>query len=379
MGFGIRIAPGVRVSASPRGLRVGIGPRYARIHVGSGRPTLSTGAGPVTLWAPLTGGRRSGPPRRSFAAARQPAAAGQADLAAASAEDRIGAVERLEHQLVTVHQEEFTAAVPPVVPPPSPVDEGGIRRRLRAQAEAGIGWWRFGLRRAARRSADGQVAAAVAGAQADAERQHQQAQAAADEVWRRLVGNDPPTVLAALEEAFEDNASPAAAIDCEGSSVSVVVVFDGPDLVPDRKFALTPGGRPTLHQRTKTERNQLYVQALASAAVATVKEAFAVAPAVQEVRLLVVRKEPQAATAADFLAAVYAGRFTRQRLAGLDWSTIDPLAVLLTAPDALFRRRGVAGEVVPIDLSGEPELADVLAQLRAGLATGELAPPGRQR
>lgn len=376
MGFGIRIAPGVRVSASPRGLRVGIGPRYARIHVGSGRPTVSTGAGPVTLWAPLTGGRRSGPARRSFAAARQPVA-GQAYQAAASVEDRIGAVERLEHQLVTVHQEEFTAAVPPVVPPPSPVDEDGIRRRLRAQAEAGIGWWRFGLRRAARRSADGQVPVAVAGAQADAERQHQQAQAAADEIWRRLVANDPPTVLAALEQAFEDNASPAAAIDCEGSSVSVVMLFDGPDLVPDRKFAVTPGGRPTLHQRTKTERNQLYVQALASAAVATVKEAFAVAPAVQEVRLLVVRKEPQATTAADFLAAVYAGRFTRQRFAGLNWSTVDPLAVLLTAPEALFRRRGVAGEVVPIDLSGEPELADVLAQVRAGLATGEPPPPGR--
>ena len=42
VGFGLRIMPGVRLSASPRGLRMGLGPRAARIHVGSGRPTIST-------------------------------------------------------------------------------------------------------------------------------------------------------------------------------------------------------------------------------------------------------------------------------------------------------------------------------------------------
>jgi hypothetical protein len=65
MGFlSIKIAPGVRLSASSRGLRAGIGPRAARIHVGAGRTTISSGAGPVTVGTSLGGshrGRRTGP------------------------------------------------------------------------------------------------------------------------------------------------------------------------------------------------------------------------------------------------------------------------------------------------------------------------------
>ena len=52
MGFGIRIAPGVRVSVTKRGVRAGVGPRVLRVHVGAGRPGISSGAGPVSIWGP---------------------------------------------------------------------------------------------------------------------------------------------------------------------------------------------------------------------------------------------------------------------------------------------------------------------------------------
>src|SRR5689334_1754194 len=59
MGFGIRVAPGVRISASSRGVRAGIGPRAARVHVGSGRTGFSTGVGPVTYYTSGSSRRRA--------------------------------------------------------------------------------------------------------------------------------------------------------------------------------------------------------------------------------------------------------------------------------------------------------------------------------
>src|SRR4051794_40061444 len=63
MGFGIRIMPGVRISASSRGIRAGIGPRAARVHVGAGRTGFSSGVGPFTYYT--SGGSRSGGEQRA--------------------------------------------------------------------------------------------------------------------------------------------------------------------------------------------------------------------------------------------------------------------------------------------------------------------------
>lgn len=124
-------------------------------------------------------------------------------------------------------------------------------------------------------------------------------QARLDSEWQRLTNNDPPTVLAALEAAFEDNQAPAAPINCEGAEVTLMMLYESPDLVPDRKLALTPSGKPTLHKRNKTERNELYAASLASNVLATAKEAFAVAPAISRVVTMVVRIRRAATTGAS--------------------------------------------------------------------------------
>lgn len=50
MGFGIKLAPGIRLSTTNRGLRLGLGPHKARIHIGGGyRPSVSTGYKGVTV------------------------------------------------------------------------------------------------------------------------------------------------------------------------------------------------------------------------------------------------------------------------------------------------------------------------------------------
>jgi hypothetical protein len=72
---------------------------------------------------------------------------------------------------------------------------------------------------------------------------------------------------------------------------------------------------------------------LASTVLATVKEAFAVAPGVTDAQVLVIRRDPAAAYPVGYLTAVYAGRFQRQSLAGRVWERINPVEELLRAPD----------------------------------------------
>ncbi|MBT2420327.1 DUF4236 domain-containing protein [Streptomyces sp. ISL-22] len=360
MSLSIKIAPGLRVSASSRGIRTSIGPRAARLHVGAGRAGFSTSAGPLTYGTGLGGRSRSRAPRTSLTALER-----QARAAEKAAEYE--AVGRVERALLSAHLEEFTPAAAPVLPAPTPVDPKALRDLLRRQAGEHIPRWKIRHRSTARRQADDRFPAALQEETTHRADEHASAQAAAEAEWARLTSGDPATVIAALEAAFEDNISPAAPIDSTGTAATVVVSFPPPTVVPERKQAITPSGRPTLHKRTKAERNSFYVRALASTVLATVKETLAAAPSVKEVTILVVRQDPDTHRPEDYLAAIYAGRFPRERLATLDWNQVDPVAELLLAPGAMLHRRGQAGDVLPLDLAAEPELAAVVAQLRADL------------
>ena len=185
-------------------------------------------------------------------------------------------------------------------------------------------------------------------------------QARLDGEWQRLVGNDPPTVLAALDAAFEDNEAPAAPVNCEGDEVTVMVLFEPSDAIPDKKPAVTPSGKPTLRKRNKTERNDLYVASMASNVLATVKEAFAAAPGINRVVVVAVRKDEVPRASRPLLSCLYCGRFKRGRFERLDWSRSDPLTEISLVPQALIERKGRTAEVVPLDLSDAPDLAAVV-------------------
>lgn len=124
MGFGVRIAPGVRIRASRRGVRVGLGPRAARVHSGSGRPGVSTGVGPVTVWHTLgssTRRRSHRPPARHVqvgdngACYLRPAAAGEVVTKDATGTSAAEMAASSESELV----QEFESGCPAEVSPPA--------------------------------------------------------------------------------------------------------------------------------------------------------------------------------------------------------------------------------------------------------------------
>jgi stress response protein SCP2 len=388
MSFGIRIAPGVRLSASSRGLRMGVGPRIARLHVGGGRTGLSTGFGPFSYYTSLGGRRRA----RRGVSLHHPAPGhgggtrgggwaagpGRAEIAAAERQARRERAEQDnvnlaadEERLTTLHLEEFPLTVPPPNDMPPPVDRAAVLAWLEERELHGVGRFDLGARREARRHAAALLESTVVAEEQRRLTEHQAQRQAERVAYEALIANDPGAVLDALEAAFADNESPAVAIDVDGATVSLVVLFGTVENVPEYRPDRTPTGQPRKVKRTKSDRNDLYVRWLAGTVLATVKEAFAVAPGLQEATVVVIRRDPAATDPALVIAPIYAGSFTRVRLTGWNWSQIDPPEQILLTPDANFTRRGAAREVAPLDLREETELAEVADTVRDVLLTGD--------
>jgi hypothetical protein len=362
MGFGVRIAPGVRVSASSRGIRAGVGPRGARVHVGGGPTRISSGVGPFTYSTTVGGGRRSSGSSRTSVAAYE------REMRRLAREPERDAVARAEQMLVSAHLEDFPAPTPATAPAPEPVDAAAIQRAHKRDALNGISIFARSERRAAKARAQETAAQAIRDEEAHRAEEQRHTQAALDAAWRALMANDPDAVLHAIEAAFADNEAPAAAVDVQGARVTLLMMAPDPAVVPERKPALTPAGRPTLKKRTKAELNDLYVSAIASYVFATVKEALAVAPGLQDANIIVLRREPSAGLGDDKVVALFAGRFPRTLLDDVHWNAIDLARVLDEVPDALLRRRGRTGELAPLDLADEPDLAEIVGHVQQALA-----------
>lgn len=295
---------------------------------------------------------------------------------------------------------------PPVAPPPEPVDRYALMREYRKRRRAGIPIWRVrdrieaardadaeaeesalaeGKRRAevqraeqvrledlwaqlgrARARVEDELVLAVVAERERRETERRAEQARLDKDWDRLCRNESEATMAALERAFADNEAPAVPIDCEGERATVVMEFQSPEaIVPKRKPGRTPTGKPTLKKRTKTEINRLYLKALGSNVLATVKEAFAVAPGTQIVQLVAIRRELDGSHASE-LAAIYLAQFDRAHYEAASGSR-DPAEVLMQAPEATLKLKGRVEQVVPIELSDEDGLRTVLDQMAEGL------------
>jgi hypothetical protein len=356
MGFSFKVAPGVRIRASNRGLRASVGPRAARIHVGGGRTSVSSGLGPVTLYHTVGSGRRrqfSGPTRTSLAAherqLRQAARLQQAaELAAAF------------QAIMNVHRQEFPAVTPPVAPAPPPVDQEGIRRRHEQEAVQGLGVLHRSAREAARRQAADTATAEIAAATAWYEEQRAHLQTQLDEQWHQLLANDPDIVFATLTDAFEDNESPAAVARVESGEVSVVVLVSGTDSVPERMPERTAAGNLSLRKLPKSTRNSFYAALVCGNVLITVREAMAVAPSINSIRVAVIRQAPPDAYGKRSAECLLAARFDRSALDGVQWNTASAAQIVNDASSELRIRQLASGELRPLDLTQQQALAEML-------------------
>ena len=196
--------------------------------------------------------------------------------------------------------------------------------------------------------------------QAQAEQAY--AQQELDTQWARLTGNDPDTVLATLAEAFEDNEAPAAPVGIDGTELSLIVLVPGEDAVPERLPATTQAGNLTLRKLPKAERSALYLLLIAGHVLVTLREAFAVAPDVEAARVIAVRRSGPDIYGRPVLDCMVAGRWTRTAFNGVRWADGDAGNILAgTATELVLNRK--RGQILPVDLSTESEIRDLLSSM----------------
>jgi len=364
MGFSVKLAPGVRVRVSSHGVRAGVGPRIARVHVGTGRTGFSSGLGPFSVYGAVGGkGRRassrsSGGRPSTAALERQAAAARRAQAEADKAREaqRLAAV---FEEIISLHRHDFPPVQRPVAPMPELPDPGSVRERHEKEALRGVGAFSRSRRAAARRQA-------AQAAQAELNDRWQQAQAVQaraqqelDRQWALLAGNDPDTVLATLAEAFEDNQAPAAPVGIDGSEVSLIVLVPGEDAVPERLPGRTEAGNLTLRKLPKGERSAFYLLLVAGYVLVTLREAFAVVPGVDAAKVIAVRRRDPDIYGRTALDCMVAGRWTRAAFNGVRWADADAGNILAgTAAELVVNQK--RGQLLPVDLSGEPQIRDLL-------------------
>jgi len=236
---------------------------------------------------------------------------------------------------------------------------------------ANVGWFDRARRRAARMEA--RTAAGVVANEQDetALEEAERLESANYARWNALSAHDRGTVVAAVDDAFADHAPASTCVDAgtepgSGRYVGCVVRFGHPDLVPNRVVAQNLAGRPSLKKRSRADINDLYVAAMASSVLATVRQALAVAPAADEVRVVVLRNTPATAALPDAgIRVIYAGVFRRQNMDRVHWEAIDPEEELLGAGGAELVRKGAARTVVPLGVDAHRRMAAVLQAFSA--------------
>ena len=111
-------------------------------------------------------------------------------------------------------------------------------------------------------------------------------QAVADRWWAALQSGDTAVTADALVAAFSDNAAPVAVVEVQTDRALVLLRLPRTDCLPARMPHVTPGGKLSSKAWAKTEFNQVYVELLGAHLVATVREGFAIAPSLQNVRVV---------------------------------------------------------------------------------------------
>lgn len=360
MGFSIRIAPGVRVRASSRGVRTSIGPRIARVHVGAGRTGFSTGAGPIGYYTSLGGGSRT-------RGSRQGTGYATSTLASAARLDKIDRTMALAAALdaiASLHQETFTLAQRPVLPPPPPVDPEAVRKSHVDAALRQISAFKRAERRAATASAIAHADQAVMQETHRSVGAWKQEQAELDRFWAALLANDPATVMDQVASAFEDNAAPAAPLAVEGSEATLTVLVPDERSLPGQMPGVTAAGNPSIRKMTKAERDGYSHLLVCGYLLATVKEAFAVAPGLTSIRILAVRSAGISAYGERRGEAMAAAVIQRTALDGVRWKEVNASVILMdVASQLILNQRPPSPGLRPLDLDKEPEIAAIMERI----------------
>ncbi|CAN2189290.1 hypothetical protein MCEJIRE27_00484 [Candidatus Nanopelagicaceae bacterium] len=116
-------------------------------------------------------------------------------------------------------------------------------------------------------------------------------QAKADHWWKLLNDGDEKTLTEALKLAFSDNQAPVIVDSAIGGKATFYLLLPDINILPEKRMNITPTGRVSSKKWTTAEKNEVYGDLLGAHLIATLREAWAVAPSLQEIRIIGVDQE----------------------------------------------------------------------------------------
>ena len=263
-----------------------------------------------------------------------------------------------------LHRHPVDPVAAAVAPPAPAVDEAAIREKHHTDALHGIGFWKHSERVAAEKQAAAAADAEIAARRAELEHQRKATQDELDVRWKELLANDSDVVLATLNEAFESGGMHAAAVSVDGAEASIAVIVPGEDVVPERLPSTTAAGNISLRKTTKVEAAGIYLTAVCGHSIAAVREALAVAPGLTAVRVVAVRHGGADVYGHPRMECMLVATFSRDSLKGVDWAHAGSIDILEQCATEVSRNvASRTKSVEPIDLSDEPDLANLVASI----------------
>ena len=134
-----------------------------------------------------------------------------------------------------------------------------------------------------------------------------------------------------------------------------------PAAVPERHPTTTAAGNLSLKKLTKGEIADLYKQLVAGLVLVTVKEVFAVAPGITDIRIVVLRDTPGDPYGKIHAESILAAHIPRAALNAVQWTRVDALSIVnKISSELLTRTAGPSKAFAPLDLRTEPEIARLI-------------------
>lgn len=266
--------------------------------------------------------------------------------------------------IIEIHRVDFPPARKPDPDPPARPRPDGFLKQRQKQELKGISIFKRSERKEAKERAKQLAAEDLKREQDRLDAEHAEAVERIEQDWELLLSNDPQTVIATVDEAFEDNEAPAAPVNVEDSTLSLVVLVPAIEEVPERKPDVTPSGNPTIKKLTKAERSDLYLTLICGHTLATIKEALAVAPSISAVKAVVVRRGSDDVFGNKRLEALLAAMYERSDLDRVKWQDVLPSDVVQEAAiDLLWDLKGRPKQLQPLDLDEYPDLKEFVQAL----------------
>ena len=171
-------------------------------------------------------------------------------------------------------------------------------------------------------------------------------------------------MLAALKDAFKENATHARAVTVNASELTLVVFVAGTEIVPERLASTTQAGNLSLRKMTQSQSAGFYTTAVCGQVLAAVRQALAAAPGLDSVRAAAARVGAIDVYGKSRPECLAAATFTRAELDKVDWTNAASPAIFdQCAHHVTVTMTDRVKHLEPIDLTGQPALAALIAAI----------------